>query len=1056
MGKQVCPECGKAVPIRNGTCPSCLLSLGLREVTNATEPERVRAGDVIGRYRLVKPVGEGAFGTVWLAKQEAPVQRTVALKILKLGMNSREVNRRFEAERQALALMDHPNIARVFDGGTTEDGRPFFAMEFVPGTPLTEFCDEKQLSTGERLRLFMRVCEGVQHAHYKGVIHRDLKPGNILVAGADGRITLKVIDFGVAKAVEEPLTRETMVTRFNQFLGTPAYMSPEQFGIGEGDIDTRSDIYSLGVVLYELLTGRTPFAENLSKTPALDGLLQTIREAEPPPPSTAVCGLQETERSAVALKRGVSADRLARTLRGDLDWIVLKALEKERKRRYQSAGEMAKDIQNHLEHGVVEATAPGVLYRATKFARRNRAAVISGCLVILILISGLAVSLSQRHRALMIAEKLRREVYIAGVRLAYDAWKEGNLKQAQALLASSEEDLRDFQWRKLRFLCQDEAIATFTNAFPRISPWTAGVPHPLSFSTDGKSLISANSNSLLVLKLREGSSEKALPLAGGPLRRFAVASRRPGLIAILTDAIRVMNERGELLLGGQPLASPSYTMALSGDGKLMAAVGDDRVMRLVDVESGGAAGEELDLTGRSISNLAFSPEGRYLVAGTETATILILTTAPLAVEREIRGHTAFVQSFAFDSAGRRLASGANDGHIRVWSFPEGEELMDITAHFGRVSQVAFSPDDQLLASGGWDSMVRVWDLTRPSQAIYLRGHGGPVGAILFSLDGRELYTGSDDQTVKAWRVPSAESTNTLRHTRWVNDVAFSPDGQLLAAEDYHARATVLWDVIHRRPITNLFTHSPEYYGGRVRFSGDGRFLAAAGQDALVKVWNIEKGKQVFALPITRHPTGNPPAFIGFHPLQPILAIARYDLEFWNLLSGEKVNLLENQTQRGVDAIAFASDGRWFALGTLDSQISIWNLKNGRRITRYEPPESQKGVGAIAFSNDGNLLASSSSNFRIAIYDVRDKRVFRTLEGHTGKIVGLAFTPDNKTLVSASYDGTIRFWYVANGQQGLTLNHGGGGLSSVVFSPDGNLMATAGADGMVRLWPAAPF
>ena len=329
-------------------------------------------GTRIGRYKLLEQIGEGGFGVVWMAEQEEPVRRRGALKIIKLGMDTKEVVARFDAERQALAMMDHPHIASVFDGGATDTGRPYFVMELVKGVPLTDYCDANQLSTRKRLELFMQVCQAVQHAHQKGVIHRDLKPSNVLVTEQDDRPVPKVIDFGVAKATQVRLTEKTLFTRFGQWIGTPAYMSPEQAGLGSLDVDTRSDIYSLGVLLYELLTGRTPFDTQKLMASGYDAVMRTIREEEPPKPSTRLSTLAAEELSTVATKRGAEPAKLGRLVRGDLDWIVMKTLEKDRQRRYDTPSSLAKDIERHLHAEPVLAVAPTLGYRLAKFTRRNR------------------------------------------------------------------------------------------------------------------------------------------------------------------------------------------------------------------------------------------------------------------------------------------------------------------------------------------------------------------------------------------------------------------------------------------------------------------------------------------------------------------------------------------------------------------------------------------------------------------------------------------------------------------------------------------------------------
>jgi hypothetical protein len=355
-------------------------------------------GTVIGRYKLLEQIGEGGFGVVFMAEQVEPIQRRVALKIVKPGMDTKQVIARFEAERQALALMDHPNIAHVFDAGATDTGRPYFVMELVIGVPLTRFCDANNLPPRERLKLFLTVCEAVQHAHQKGIIHRDLKPANILVTLHDGKPVPKVIDFGTAKALQQRLTEKTLFTAYGKLIGTPQYMSPEQAEMSGLDVDTRADIYSLGVLLYELLTGTTPFEAERLRAAAFEEMLRIIREEEPPKPSTRVSTLggRATE---IAGHRQVDPALLRRTLQGDLDWIVMKALEKDRARRYDTASGLAMDIQRHLNIEPVVACPPSNFYRFQKMARRHKLAFASGGAVVLVLALGIIASTWQAVRA---------------------------------------------------------------------------------------------------------------------------------------------------------------------------------------------------------------------------------------------------------------------------------------------------------------------------------------------------------------------------------------------------------------------------------------------------------------------------------------------------------------------------------------------------------------------------------------------------------------------------------------------------------------------------------
>jgi len=371
---------------------------GARVLMNCTVAlgEALHLDPEIGRYHLLQKVGEGGMGEVWLAEQKEPVRRRVALKLIKAGMNTREVIARFESERQALALMDHPAIAKVFDADSTRQGIPYFVMEYVAGVPITAYCDNHRLSIHERLELFMHVCEGVQHAHQKAIIHRDLKPSNILVTEVDGRAAPKIIDFGVAKALTQRLTAGTMFTRVGALVGTPEYMSPEQaFSSGE-DIDTRTDVYSLGIILYELLAGVLPI--DLRKI-TLDEFLLRLRDEEPPKPSTKIRTQDSTTLSELARKRREEPRTLVKQMSSDLDSIALKAIEKERSRRYSSPSELAADIARYLNHETVLAVPPSAAYRAHKFARRYRAALITTAAFVLVLILAAGISIGESIRA---------------------------------------------------------------------------------------------------------------------------------------------------------------------------------------------------------------------------------------------------------------------------------------------------------------------------------------------------------------------------------------------------------------------------------------------------------------------------------------------------------------------------------------------------------------------------------------------------------------------------------------------------------------------------------
>jgi len=588
-----CPKCHSENPPGRPSCAACGAALPtIVETLDAratpVEPpvkEPGRGSLIAGKYRLVEELGKGGMGVVFLADQTAPVKRQVALKIIKLGMDTHHVVARFEAERQALAVMDHPNIAKVFDGGATDTGRPYFVMELVRGIPLTTYCDQNELTTRERLELFIPICEAVQHAHQKGVIHRDLKPSNVLVAVQDGKPVPKIIDFGIAKAIDHRLAESTLFTEQGLLIGTPAYMSPEQAEMSGLDIDTRTDIYSLGVMLYELLIGVLPFDQKMLRAAAFNEIQRIIREIDPPRASTQIIKLGETN-TTIAEHRRTDPASLHRQLKGDLDCILMRAMEKDRTRRYETASGLAMDINRHLHNEPISARPPSTTYRLAKFARRHKVGLAAGVAVFLALVAGLvlattglirakraeAVASGERDRANQETKTTRRvsDFLVSIFQVSDPRQALGNTITAREILdkgaARVEEELRGEPLVKARLMDTMGTVYMNLGLYPQAAPLAekALEVRRQALSPDDP-LIAESLNSLGAIRYTMGNFAEAEKLFRGALdiRRKKLGEENYEVSTSLNDLAMTLNS-----LGRYDEAEPLYRQALAIRQKL--------------------------------------------------------------------------------------------------------------------------------------------------------------------------------------------------------------------------------------------------------------------------------------------------------------------------------------------------------------------------------------------------------------------------------------------------------------------------------------------------------
>ncbi len=1007
------------------------------------QPPTERPGTQIGRYKLLEQIGEGGMGVVYVAEQTEPVRRRVALKIIKPGMDTKQVIARFEAERQALAMMDNPNIARVLDAGTTEAGRPYFVMELVRGMPITEYCDKARLSPRQRLELFVDVCQAVQHAHQKGIIHRDLKPSNVMVTTNDGRPVVKVIDFGVAKAVGQQLTERTVYTALTQLVGTPLYMSPEQAELTSNDVDTRSDVYSLGVLLYELLTGQTPFnKETLSKV-GLDEMRRIIREDEPLRPSRRFSTLGVQAISTASQHRGLDERRLSKILSGELDWIVMKALEKDRSRRYESASALATDIQRYLSDEPVLACPPTTMYRFQKFARKHKPALFTATSIALCLILGTTVSAwqavrattaeaqananeaqakqaaaaeaqqrqraeaneqkanTQRDEVKALNDQLQRTLYASNMNLAKNALDQHEVSRVLSLLDQhrpkpGEPDLRGFEWHFLNRLCQADARLTLKlNKFLLSS---------VTFSPDGKRVITSTGSGgsmgvRIEAELKCWDSETGQEL-------YAL-------------------KRGELFT----------RVVFSPDGNRFAgAAGEAGTVKIWDLQTGKEVLSLKDHSG-NVSGVAYSPDGRHLASCSQ-------------------------------------ADSGKLGEIKFWNADTGQELRSLTGNF---KGVAYSPDGKRLAYsivGGLidgkqvPRSVNVMDAETGQQLLHLPGGGGYV---VYSPDGKQLasehslwdatkhaYVGAE---VQVWDAQTGQEIQGLNEkSDGQIEFAFSPDGKRIALASQRSRIPRIkvCDTETGRELFTFHKHTDVVNG--LTFSPDSKRLASGSADQTLRIWDVETGQEIRTLNVERETSSRLATALAFSPDGKRLASGYWGddtVKIWDVHQDSNPQTFNIEGGHGTISSDFkrlASASRNFLGNAPDKTVMIWDAESGRQAMSLEGHTS--AIFSLAFSPNGKRLASGDGNPRpgvnfvsgiVKVWDVQTSRELFTLVGHTGPVLGVVFSPDGSRLasVSSQRSGEVVMWDAQTGQKLfiIDLRDGGWVNRNIAFSPDSNRLAT---------------
>ncbi len=988
-------------------------SASLEETLAVHPSDEAAPGDRIGRYKLLQKIGEGGCGVVYMAEQEEPVRRRVALKVIKLGMDTKSVIARFEAERQALAMMDHPNIAKVLDAGATEMGRPYFVMELVRGVSITEYCDKNQMPTRQRLDLFVQVCHAVQSAHQKGIIHRDLKPSNILVTLNDGVPLPMVIDFGIAKATNQKLTEKTLFTNYATMIGTPAYMSPEQAEMSKLDVDTRTDIYALGVLLYELLTATTPFPTKELLSLGFGEMQRVIAEREPLRPSTRLSTMTHEERTVVAKNRSIEASALGKLFRGDLDWIVMKCLEKDRTRRYDTANGLASDIQRHLNNEAVLACPPSGAYRFQKMVRRNKLVFAAASAVTLTLIAGLSFSAwsflrelkaharEAEQRSKADAEKItaERHLYVANMNQAQKAWEENNIGRLRQLLVETQEyPNRGFEW----YYWQRQTHLPLRTLRGHLEEVTS-----VAFSSDGQRIVTGSWDQ--TAKVWEAPSGRQLhSLRGHSLPIWCVAFSPDGQ-RIVTGSwdgtAKVWDAAsGRELLPLQGHTRPIRSVAFSSDSQRIITGSWDQTAKVWEAASGRQL-LTLGGTNGNVGSVAFSPDGQHLVTGSDDQTANVWNAANGTNLITLKGHGAEIYCVAFSSDGQWIVTGSGDNTAKVWETASGREVLTLKGHSAAIWSVAFSRDGQSIVTGSWDQTAKVWEVARGKGLLPLLGHTNTIRSMAFSSDGERIVTGGDDSTAKVWETASGRQLLTLKgHTAGIASAAFSRDGQRIVTGSDDKTANV-WEAASGQAL--LLLKGPLDGINCVAFSADGQRIITGSADNTAKVWETGSGRELF------------------------------------ILSGHN---------GGISSVAFSPDGQRIVTGSNDKTAKVWEAASGRLLRTLK--KHNRRIMSVAFSPDGRQIVTGSWDQTAQVWETASGHARVPLIGHLSGIASVAFSADSQRIVTGSDDNTAKVWEAASGRELLTLSDHNGGVWSVGFSADGQRIVTGSRDRMAKVWEAA--
>jgi WD40 repeat protein/TPR repeat protein len=949
-------------------------------------------GRMFGPYCVLSLLGNGGMGSVWLAERvDGLFARQVALKLVHPALKSRVVTERFTREREILASLSHPNIARLLDAGFAEDGQPYLALDYVEGTPLTTYCDDRRLSIRERLELFQQVLSAVQYAHAHLVIHRDLKPANILVT-KEGQVQL--LDFGIAKLLTEGEAKETELTQIGGRAWTPDYAAPEQ--VTGAPITTAADVYALGVMLYELLTGERPYKLKRESRGALE---EAILQAVPLTPSRA------TLSEEAARARATSGKKLASVLRGDLDTITSKALKKSPGERYATANAFGEDIARYLRGAVVLAQPDSVAYRALKFARRHWVGITVAGVLVLTLAGGLAATTYEARVA-----SVQRDA-------ALDARSRALTQTAAARLIDAD---------------TPGALGIILEVLPHRGENRQYTPEALSVFQEAR----AADAQILVIT---GHADRVISAAFSPEgRRIVTAS--DDKTARIWDAT---TGREIVRLSGH--ADSLNSAAFAPDGRRLVTASYDKTARIWDASTGQQLLLLSGHTGR-VRSAAFSPDGLRVVTASNDKTIRLWDATTGQQQLLLSGHSETVRSAAFSPDGRRVVTASDDQTARIWNAVTGAQIMVLSGHDNAVWSAAFSPDGLRIVTASVDKTARLWDAERGHQITVLRGHSDLVSSAAFSADGLRVVTSSDDRTVRLWDAATGQQTALLAgHTEVIESAAFSPDGRRVVSTSFDLTARV-WDAVPPQQVGLLSGHTNLVMSAT--FSPDGRRIVTVSWDKTARIWDAATGREISVLNgHTDHVESGTFSPDGLHV---VTAAKDQTARVWEVATGRETLRLNGHTA-AVWYAAFSPDGRRIVTASWDRTARIWDAQTGGEIVRLLGHTAN--LNSAAFSPDGKRVVTASYDTTARIWDAETGQQLTVLRGHTDVLERAAFSSDGSRVVTASDDQTARIWDVATGREIMRLVGHSKALNSAAFSPDGLRVVTSSDDKSARIWDA---